>query len=372
MRKKIKKPLSLFAMNNYLVPLYFRNAMRIGAANAGIGIEESQDFIHSDTLWAALCNYWAILGEVEGISFDTFLDSFKKGKPIFKISSAFPMTEDGRTFWLPKPLSVPFSFSHSNEDRQSEIEQYAKIVKKTRFIASDVFKRWIEFEANNASEVDKNLKGVASGEVRPHNTLDRASMASQIFHSGITYFSNSGKNRAGLYFILRADDATKRAVEKVLEVIWEVGAIGGDRGTGLGALAEKPICLEAISQGEEWEMLNGIDNSNAFCLLSLCYSTENQLYQSALSYQLILRKGWTGSLSVGTQVKRQTISMFSEGSIFGKEPTGQLVDVTPQNTPKWQGLHPVYRYGYALSVPIRLHFDDYKLNEEASENAIPY
>lgn len=345
-------------MNTYFVPLYFKHAMHIGAANAAIGIEETQDFIHSDTLWAAICNHWAILGEVEGISFDTFLNSFVNGKPLFIISSAFPLTKDGREFWLPKPLSVPYSFSKNNAERNSEFDKYGKTVKKARFITLSSFKNWIQFLDNNASDIGEKPKGISSGAIRPHNTLDRISMASQIFYSGITYFETHGKNKAGLYFILKADETIKQALEKIFEIIYETGAIGGNRNIGLGGLAEKPIMLELNQLSPEWEILNGVSESNAFCLLSLCSPKPEEPYQTSVAHNLVLRKGWTGSLSVGAQVKRQTISMLSEGSVFQKELIGQLVDITPLNTPKWEGLHMVYRYGYAFSVPLKLNLED--------------
>jgi CRISPR-associated protein Csm4 len=345
-------------MNNYIVPLYFKNALHIGAANAAIGIEETQDFIHSDTLWAAICNHWAILGEVNGISFDMFLESFKNNKPLFKISSAFPLTEEGKEFWLPKPLSVPFSFSNKNSGKANEIQEYGKTVKKSRFITLKTFKRWTEFNANNVSDIGEKPKGITTGAIRTHNTLDRISMVSQIFHSGITYFDSHGKGKAGLYFIFQADESTKTALEKIFEVIFETGAIGGNRSSGLGALAQKPIVIETISISAEWNILNSATDSNAVCLLSLCCPKQNEPFQSSVAHNLVLRKGWTGSLSVGTQAKRQTVMMLSEGSVFAKELTGQLVDITPQNTPLWNGLHNVYRYGYALSVPLKLNLED--------------
>ncbi|MDM8522585.1 hypothetical protein QUF80_04365 [Desulfococcaceae bacterium HSG8] len=68
----------------FIIRLYFRNAVHIGAANPGIGIEGTdKQIIHSDTLWAALCNNWAIAGKASRIFFDEFLNSFETGKPLF-------------------------------------------------------------------------------------------------------------------------------------------------------------------------------------------------------------------------------------------------------------------------------------------------
>jgi CRISPR-associated protein Csm4 len=356
-------------MNTYIVHLYFRNALHVGAADAGIGIEATQDFIHSDTLWAAIANHWAILDNVGGISFDDFLNGFRtkqedktfpKDEPLFLISSAFPLTKshDTTTYWLPKPLSVPMSFSKSNiEDSEHQRKEYGKKVKQEKFIPFKVFKEWINFEKNASDVGEAERKGISRGQMRPHVILDRLSMQAQLFHSGITYFDKF-EERVGLYFLIQCDERTKTALEKIFKVIYEAGAIGGDRSIGLGALAEEPFFTESV----EFAELFRTENSNAHCLLSLCYPSLSEIPSQEISvaYNPILRKGWTGSLSVGLQRKRKTIYMFSEGSIFQTKLNGCLADITPDKTitPEWNGFHDVYRYGYALSVPIKIDVND--------------
>lgn len=350
--------------NTYIVHLYFKNALRVGAANAGIDIEATQDFIHSDTLWAAIANYWAILGNVNGISFGDFLSGFgskegePKSDPLFLLSSAFPLTENGIKYWLPKPLSVPMAFSKSNtNDRVHQRETYGKKVKQEKFIPLNVFKDWINFEKNASDVGSLERKGISGGQIRPHATLDRISMQAQLFHSGITYFDKF-EERVGLYFLVRCNEKTKTSLEKIFEVIYNAGAIGGDRSIGLGALAEKPFFIEATA----FDDLFSTENSNAHCLLSLSCPNNDEIPkdQDVIAYNTILRKGWTGSLSIGLQRKRQTIYMFSEGSVFRKPIKGSLVDITPDRsiTPEWNGMHNVYRYGYALSVPVKIDLND--------------
>ena len=345
-------------MQTYIVRLYFKNALRVGAANAGIDIEATQDFIHSDTLWAAIANHWAILGNAGGISFHEFLKSFFNKEPLFRISSVFPMTDNGRMYWLPKPLSVPMAFSKSNtQDKKNQQEQYGKEVKQTKFIPLDVFKGWINFEKNASDVGQTKPKGLSGGQLRPQATIDRVSMQSQLFHSGITCFDKLDK-RVGLYFLVQCNETTKTALEKIFEVIYEVGAIGGNRNIGLGELAEKPFFQAATAFTDLFET----ENSNAHCLLSLCSPTISEMptKETALAFNPILRKGWTGSLSVGLQRKRHTMYMFSEGSVFRNKLNGGLVDITPDKiiTPEWNGLHSVYRYGYGFSVPIKIDLND--------------
>lgn len=354
-------------MKSYIVRFYFKNALHIGSANAGTDIETTQNFIHSDTLWAAIANYWAILGKVSGISFQDFIRGFcaiqgdkvhSKSNPLFRISSAFPLTENGNRFWLPKPLSIPMSFSKSNtEDSQYQREQYGKKVKLEKFIPLNVFKDWIAFKKNASDVGETKRKGVSGDQIRPHATIDRISMQAQLFHSGITYFDKFDE-RVGLYFIIQCDDIIKTALEIVFEVIYEAGAIGGDRSIGLGTLAERPY-FEEVS---DFAALFNTANSNAYCLLSLCSPSDVEIInaETVVAYNHVLRKGWTGSLSVSLQRKRQTVYMLSEGSVFQSRLNGSMVDITPDKTitPEWNGLHDVYRYGYALSVPIKIDLND--------------
>ncbi len=357
-------------MQNYIVHLYFKNALHIGAANSGIDIEATQDFIHSDTLWAAIANHWAILGKVGDISFNDFLNGFRTkspegdilpiSKPLFRISSAFPLTDNDRKHWFPKPLSLPMAFSKSNtEDREYQRNEYGKKVKQEKFIPLKVFKEWINFEKNASDVGEAERRGISSDQMRPHATIDRISMQAQLFHSGINYFDKF-EERVGLYFLVQCEESTKTALEEIFEVIYEAGAIGGNRNIGLGALAEKPFFQEATAFAELFET----ENSNAYCLLSLCCPSKSEMpsAKTAVAYNPVIRKGWTGSLSTSSQRKRKTVYMFSEGSVFQNQNkiNGCLVDVTPDKTitPEWNGLHDVYRYGYALSIPIKIDLND--------------
>ncbi|QTA92069.1 type III-A CRISPR-associated RAMP protein Csm4 [Desulfonema magnum] len=367
--------------NTYIVRLYFKNAIHIGASKPGIGIEGTEGkIIHSDTLWAALCNNWAVAEHALDIPFKEFLDSFINGNPLFRISSAFPMTNSGSRFWLPRPLSVPFDFSELNRKGKRNKIRYGKDIKKESLISLDHFKDWLLFDEKR-NLVTKIVRGEKASnitdEIRPHNTLNRSSCESQIYHSGTTYFDAEG--RTGMYFLLKTEcENVKDTVEKVLNVIKETSGIGGNRGIGLGSIAN--IEVKDVREIQNlWDFIvNPLQLNNeekdvhlAHCLLSLWHpNTIAPLYEggkddiaNSLSYELILRKGWTGSLSVGRQVKRKTVHMFGEGSIFSDEPKGQLADLTPDEemTPQWKGYHNIYRYGYAFAVPIKIHLNDYKI-----------
>lgn len=359
----------------YIIHLQFRNALHIGTARSGVGLESSQGYIHSDTMWAAIANYWALLGSVGGISFREFLQGFRslndgdgvRGDvcPLFIISSAFPFTIKGQEncYWLPKPLSVPFSLSLENNEhsRLAERSQYGKAFKTARFISRESFSRWQRFSDPVGFDVDRESnEATAFSEVRPQVAIDRVSGRANLFHSGISYLDPSGE-REGLYLLLRtADQRVVKALDEVLGVISETGGIGGDISSGCGAL--RCHYIDQISEDDKaWACLYGFDGANAACLLSLCLPvTFEAISGSLVAFNSVLRKGWTGSLTANLQRKRKTLYMLSEGTVMTGGEVGCLASVTPEvgTTPQWQGGHEVYRYGYAFSVPIRVNFED--------------
>lgn len=355
-------------MRTYIVKLYFKNTIHIGASTAGIDIEKTQDFIHSDTLWAGLCNNWAIMRRVGEISFDDMLNSFVVGHPLFQLSSAFPFNDEnqGTRYFLPKPLSTPFAFSKANDKtrRKTEIESHFKDVKSIQIIEKREFIAWVNFQEPSVRNIPERQPTNLNGTLRPHNTLDRRTMASQLYHSGITYFE--GKKN-GLYFFLRANKEIIESIKLVLNVIEETGGIGGNRSIGVGQIAG--IRVIDIEDNGDWNFLRSlpdaqIDEKIAMgqMLLSLYHPSEhelnNQSFKSAIAYNLISRKGWTGSLSVGHQLKRKTVSMLSEGSILTEDVQGSLANLTPETNNQQAFPHEVFRYGYAFTIPIRYHKED--------------
>jgi len=359
----------------YIIHLYFRNALHVGTARSGAGIEASQGYIHSDTFWAALTNYWALLGSAGGITFKEFLRSFKAGNdfvgvevnpsPLFTISSAFPFTSKGREYcyWLPKPLSVPFSLSceNSEDSRDRERLLFGKSTKKARFLSHESFSRWQSFIAPVGFEVEKNSYDASSeSEVRPQSAVDRISSKSNLFHSGISYL-DANNEREGLFVLLRTSDKrVEKALDEILGVIRDAGGIGGDISSGCGELSN--YYIEPVAEDDQsWAFLRGFEGANANCLLSLCLPRNpTEISDHLVAFDTVLRKGWTGSLTTNIQRKRKTVYMLSEGTVLTEQETGCMANVTPDNlsTPEWQGLHEVYRYGYGFSVPIRINLED--------------
>lgn len=278
---------------------------------------------------------------------------------MFKISSAFPVTHKG-TYWLPKPLTDPLEFMDAcgDADRAEDNRtQFAKPIKRTRLITREAFGVWVKSESSLGSmslvaSIAKDRRPVNENvmdALRPQNTLDRYSNASQLYHSGATYYDN---REAGVYFILKASPVVKETIIQLLELIQRTSGLGGNRSSGLGAIQQ----IGPIEEADlHWDFLDCVSGSNAWCALSLYYPNPSEAYiDGALAYSLVLRKGWTGSLSTGRQCKRKTVRMFGEGSVFRHAMQGGLVCLTPTETLFGEPYpHPVYRYGYTLAVPIK-------------------
>ncbi|MEC9487508.1 MAG: hypothetical protein UMU76_08435 [Prosthecochloris sp.] len=304
-----------------------------------------------------------------------FLQSFNAGdavdrgsslsSPLFSLSSAFPFSSKGREYcyWLPKPLSVPFSFSHENTESSREIERskFGKLLKKTPFISREIFSCWQSFAEPVGHKLDDDSFDTSGkSEIRPQVAIDRISSRSNLFHSGVSYF-DSNDEQEGLYVLCRtSDNRVMKALDEVLGVISEAGGIGGDISSGCGELAKYSI--DPVTEGDpSWTFLNGCDGANASCLLSLCVpGNMTDLSGRLVAYSTVLRKGWTGSVTTNIQRKRKTVYMLSEGTVLIGHESGSMVPVTPdiQRTPEWKGLHNVYRYGLAFSVPIRVNLED--------------
>ena len=149
------------------------------------------------------------------------------------------------------------------------------------------------------------------------------------------------------------------ALKKVLDVLKKTSGLGGNRNLGLGAIKNVEKIYKTKS---DWAFLTEQNENNVFCNLSLYHPEILENIKYPILYNLILRKGWTGSLSVGKQLKRKTVYMFSEGSIFKSRPVGHLLDLTPEDKNKQKIFpHHVYRNGFAFTVPMKINLTEVSL-----------
>ena len=335
-------------------------------------LEKTSNFIHSDTLFSAICNAYRLLYGNEELK--KLLKLFEDLEPPLRISSAFLYADGVLTF--PLPMSINWEryidddvVDRLNADRKEneKIDGFdvIKRLKKVKFASKNIF--WHITEDPNSIKEYINDKNVIQGilfsdeelkELRkrfdvkenkdimvwgerevPRVIIDRKTNSSNIYHFGEVSFADN----CGLYFLmdLRNGDYRKN-IEAAVRVLGDEG-IGGDRtyGKGLFKADFKDIGLN-------------LKPKSHFVTLSLYYPKKEELYLlKEGNYELINRGGWIYS-SDAKNLRRRTVRMLAEGSVFkavdGKELYGDLANVKHREFAE----HEIYRYGYAFAVPMEV------------------
>ncbi|MEM2889791.1 MAG: type III-A CRISPR-associated RAMP protein Csm4 [Candidatus Hadarchaeum sp.] len=339
----------------------------------GVGMEEASVLLHSDTLFSALCLMLRELGETLTPLLDCFprwrFEESKPAQPIegmppFRLSSAFPFwarrKNDGlieRLFFFPKPFLRMRLAARANDPVQ------AKALKRVQFVSQSVFEALlaggeVAFEAAvqggkiwvTTEEKQKlGLEKLWVEETRPRVMVDRTSSASQVYGVGQVRFTQD----SGLFFLVDYEEETwQSTIEKALRALGESG-VGGERSSGCGQFDLRVVADFTLQTPAE---------ANAFTTLSLYWPPEGEVKNGLLngaSYGLIMRRGWIGAPG-GMNLRRRGVRMFTEGSVFTKQPFGALADVKPLDPEEVPNVaHDVWRYGLAFPLPcLRLEEED--------------
>jgi len=309
-------------MNWYIVKFKFISPLHIGSDEAGIGVENVQYMIHSDTIFSALVNSASLMN-------NKYINFLIEGN--YRISSAFPYMENHH--FLPRPF-YPFP---------SNFGKYSKEVKKLEFLREEDFQAWIKGELDErniagAISRSQDIEEISTLDIRPRNFIDRQTSNTIIYHCGGVVFQKN----CGLYFILDADNEGKSRFQDILQTLKKFG-FGGERSSGYGQFDFK-IIGPIDSEAGIWKNIKN-NTGNFFSVLSLCYPEEIENIDTK-AYQTVLRKGWIFSTSSKKQIKRKTLRMFKEGSVFVNQFAGKLVDVTPRGFND----HKVYRWGRTFLI----------------------
>lgn len=361
-----------------LVRLNFgQNPVHFG--ETGIGLEKTLERVRSDTLFSAWISAYArVFGKTQ---VEALLQQFiaNPEKPPFRVSSTFVYRRNEDTDqlidYLPKPVERPDGYP-------SEDLSFAKAYKKLHYLPLAVWQRW--YQGSGFSEQDR-LELEAYGKRREHPStalanagcfaygeafqsyelpkvaIDRTTRATNFYHTGLIQFAwkpdptvsvdvwsqNGVQNLAGLYFLLEFPEANPNLeadLQQALTLLGEEG-IGGERSSGAGRFS----VLTWGNLSPEWQNLVNFDQGNRYGLISLLWD-QNMTIEAGDRYMIQERGGWIASPFSGRQLRRQMVRMLAEGSVFRKQPVGQLANVTPPGFTQ----HPIYRSGLAVSLPIKL------------------
>jgi CRISPR-associated protein Csm4 len=329
----------------------------------GIGMEETSDRVRSDTLFSAwVSNYARMFGE-EAV--EKLLQLFPTTKnpeliPPFRISSTFIYREidksknDNTIYYLPRPLKFPINYPDNDL-------AFFKTYKKLNYLPLEIWQKWYQgkgFSKEDEKELENYCEDKPQGKLADAETfnykkackihqlpkigIDRVTTATNLYHTGFVHFA-SGDNSAGLYFLLELSPEGEKLADKLqaaLHLLGEEG-IGGERSSGAGRFEIKWLDLPKI-----WQEVVNFKGGKFHSLISLFWdSSISSDFLKNSSYEIQERGGWI----VESQIRRQMVRMFSEGSVFTSSLLGKLVNVTPEQFTK----HQIYRSGISLALPIK-------------------
>lgn len=310
---------------------------RVHFGSLGVGLESVEETLHSDSLYSALCHAWAAC--FGGDDLKELIARFQSSPP-FLLSSAFPYLRE--TFLLPKPMTRPAGFAD-----ETMRQEYGKVLKATTYLPRELFVGWIQdmaFPPTQIEEVPPLVAQVFQKELIPRVALGRENAVSAIFQVGVVRFARNG----GLYVLIRLhDEVMLPKLRTALELLGEMG-VGGERTYGLGR-----FMVELAPAGAAWQVFEEERGPRYLTLSLSCPNAEDlQRLDERCAYGLIERKGWIHSPYTYRQLKRKSVVMFAEGSVFSQALSGQVLDVTPT---VWEraGSHPIYRFALPFYVSVQ-------------------
>lgn len=309
----------------------------------GIGLEETNEIVHSDTIFGALCWCWTLL---TGRSAHEFVEPFLEGRPPFLLSSAFPYVHD--LLLVPRPL-VELPVQGDREFRRR--------AQNTDFISMKLLEHLGRepVPQNDVTLCFEERLMVLSSEKPlldsqrpwtvvqvPRVALDRITSASEIYHTGRLTFAQG----CGLYLLVRVLDPHSeltRALPALFRVLGDEG-LGGERSCGYG-----------FFEPEEHEITLNIRTSSDRKLLLSLYNPKDQdelsqLDLSQSTYHLVCRRSWIFSPHA-KNLQTRAITYFVEGSVLRSRSSprapGRLIEVL---SPSEGAPHSVYRYGFGFWI----------------------
>lgn len=336
-------------------------------------MERTEDIIHSDTLFSALCHISdKSLGKD---NYRTLIQPFIENNPPFLISSAFPYceTEEDTLYFFPKPLIF--------KNFVDRFPKNIKTFKKIRFVSKKIFDAYLtgddEFLEHQFQDLNGNIKRnhlIQGNQIwlskeesklildienlwkiqqEPRITIDRITKQTTIYHYSRAHYHK----KAGLFVLIRinkeseSQDILKDIITK-FRYLGDTG-IGGERSLGNGQFDLK---LNEDNNPFTITFKDGNEDSKRFIALSLLLPRKNEIEGGLLNedsyYQIINRRGWISN----STFRRKSINMIIEGSVLsrnGKNVLGKIEDVTPEIISKENPNYKIHRYGYSYSINIK-------------------
>lgn len=330
--------------------LHFTAPLHISDQHEDLG--NSQKFIQSDTLYAALMSCLAKKGE----------NLPEDGDLGFTVSSLFPFFQKEKNsapvYFLPIPMQ-------SKQANLADVTK-AKKVKKVQWIDSNLYSSVLSGESlfDGADSYLPYIKEsyLTTYELPEDINSNREFVRSEVSQR-VTLKSRTGEEdakpfyvdkilfryQAGLYFIAEGDTAR---LEKALSLLSMEG-IGTDRNVGYGFFeyTVDTISIDLPKDANHQLSLSLFIPESKEQLVSLMNSEQ-------VAYDFVRRGGWITTYPYMT-LRKNAIYGFLPGSVFhkdeGKPATviGKNVDLKPETTDV-EIAHHIWRNGKTIMLPISL------------------
>lgn len=325
--------------------LHFTAPLHIGdRKNDDYGI--SQRTITSDTMYAAMT---AVLAKT-GVSLPA------DGDLGFTISSLFPYYQESATspsvYFFPQPLQAQMPHLKELGER--------KKVKKVKWLDTQYYERVL----NGVRLFDNSREDIGSihgeylskadvpSDFIKSQVIQRVKLESRIWEGNSEpYYVDrvSFRDYAGLYFIV---EGNTNLLEKAITLL-SLEGIGTDRNVGNGffdyKMAELNVQLPA--------------NANHAVSLSLMIPESKEQFEALVNSNLVAydierRGGWITSYPFQT-LRKNAIYGFTSGSVLARkissvETIGRIVNLRPDVEFTEERLHPIWRSGKSILLPIIL------------------
>lgn len=321
----------------HIIKLKHLTPLHMGAGNENYDFSASS--LQSDTLSSALAALRCLQGKTEDVK--EFLDSFI-------ISSAFPFYKEN--LYFPKPQGKLLSIKVEGQEEHI----YRKKIKKVKYIE---FGLWLKLIRGEELVIDlEQLQGefitlskeqlcISKCQVMQRVSVPRVEgMDAQPFFFNWQFFTPE----SGLFCLVDTDDETFEEIKQLFVMLGEEG-IGSDKNIG-GGKFEVEMGKLVIPESKE---------AGFTLLLSVYLPSKAELPVLNLSqahYNLVLRGGFMAGSSENKlrHLRKRAVYMFDSGSMFPciSPLNGRIVNLAPE----WNDscMHPVYRSGKPLCIPIKL------------------
>jgi CRISPR-associated protein Csm4 len=326
----------------------------------GLGQEKTRAFWSSDSLFAALVARLALLEGAQAVE-DWLGTPQQPCTPPFLLTSLFPRAGEVRLFPVPLAAALPDGKPLPDKIRPKDL-------KRVQFVSENLYRQLLT--GKSLVEVESDTIKLHGGrlwaakaesqtiplfakegeklklwliEKRPRVTVERASNASTLFHTGAVHFAEG----CGLWFGVQwLDEAAKARFERLLHDLGEAG-LGAERSAGYGKGEFEPIGdLKLPDPHQMWTSLSRYlprrEEMLAFAGERAAWKVETV-------------GGWLDSPQKRGQ-RRRALNFAQEGSVFSlptgvEPPFGRVQDAAPHYPNGEKPVpHPVWRSGLAVAV----------------------